>query len=112
LLGLDDRGHLGPGALADVAVYEDLADRTAMFRAARLVFKNGELVVRDGAVVNPRMGRTLSVRPPVDPAMKRRLSDYVETTYGHPAEILDVRDSAVASVTGAEHVFEAVPCRS
>ena len=112
LLGLDDRGHLGPGALADVAIYADLADRTAMFRAARLVFKNGELVVRDGVVVNPRMGRTLSVRPPVDRAMKRRLSDYFETTYGHPAEMLEVRESAVAGITGATHVFEAVPCRS
>jgi formylmethanofuran dehydrogenase subunit A len=33
-----------------------------MFRAAALVFKDGELVVRDGAVT-PRWGRALSVRP-------------------------------------------------
>ena len=42
LLGLADRGHLGPGALADVAVYDDLPDRTAMFRSAHLVFKSGD----------------------------------------------------------------------
>ena len=112
LLGLDDRGHLGSGALADVAVYEDLRNRTAMFRAARLVFKNGELVVRDGVVVNPRMGRTLSVQPPVDRAMRRRLSDYSEAIYGDAAGVLEVRESAVAAVTGAAPVFETVPCRS
>src|SRR5205823_4245885 len=48
LLGLSDRGHLGPGALADVAVYAQDSDRAAMFRTAALVFKDGELVVRDG----------------------------------------------------------------
>ena len=48
LLGLADRGHLAPGALADVAVYDDLPDRAAMFRKAHLVFKNGEPVVREG----------------------------------------------------------------
>ena len=48
LLGLADRGHLNTGAIADVAVYEDDTDRAKMFRAAALVFKDGELVVRDG----------------------------------------------------------------
>ena len=74
LLGLADRGHLGPGALADIAVYDDLPDRTAMFRSAHLVFKNGELVVRDGEVTNVRWGRTLAVHPAAPTAMRARLS--------------------------------------
>src|SRR6185437_8072100 len=41
LLGLADRGRLDPGAVADVAVYQDEKDRAKMFRAAALVFKDG-----------------------------------------------------------------------
>ena len=63
LLGLADRGHLGPGAVADVAVYADDADRAKMFRAASLVFKDGELVVRDGEVTHYRWGRALTAAP-------------------------------------------------
>src|SRR5436309_14770819 len=59
LLGLQDRGHLGAGAVADVAVYAPASDRAAMFRAAALVFKDGELVVRDGQVTRYRWGRAL-----------------------------------------------------
>ena len=63
LLGLADRGHLGTGMTADIAVYERKPDKAAMFRDAALVFKNGELVVRDGQVVSERFGRALTVRP-------------------------------------------------
>jgi formylmethanofuran dehydrogenase subunit A len=112
LLGLPDRGHLGPGALADVAVYEDSPDRTKMFRSAQLLFKDGELVVRDGQVTKLRQGRTLTVRPPVEPAMKRRLADYYDTYHGYPAELLEVPESTLAAIAGVERVFEEVACRS
>ena len=36
ILGLRDRGHLAPGAVADIAVYTEQADKAAMFGAARL----------------------------------------------------------------------------
>jgi len=41
-------GILVRAAVADIAVYANDADRAKMFRAASLVFKDGELVVRDG----------------------------------------------------------------
>ena len=66
ILGLPDRGHLGPGALADVAVYNDDRDRAAMFRFAHLVFKDGDLVVRDGA------RHALSLRPGAEGEAKLR----------------------------------------
>ncbi|MGH6925023.1 MAG: formylmethanofuran dehydrogenase subunit A [Propylenella sp.] len=111
LLGLADRGHLGPGALADIAVYEDIPDRTATFRRAHLVFKSGALVVRDGVVVNVRWGRTLGVHPPAPKAMRKRLTRYHDETYGYPLERLDVREAAVATAAGLESVFEEVACR-
>ena len=63
LLGLPDRGHLGAGARADVALYRPGKDIAQMFRAAARVYKDGELVVRDGEVTRTRYGRALHVTP-------------------------------------------------
>lgn len=74
LLGLDDRGHLGPGAVADVAVYDDRPDRTAMFEAAHLVFKDGRLAVCDGALAGGwTFGRAEAAEPEVDGAIEAHL---------------------------------------
>jgi formylmethanofuran dehydrogenase subunit A len=108
LLGLADRGHLGVGALADVAVYADDRDRAAMFRAASLVFKDGELVVRDGQVTRYRWGRALSVRAPRPAAIERRMSDYYAERYGIGPDALRVR----ASLIDRADPFEDVPCRT
>ena len=58
LLGLADRGQLGAGAAADVAVYPARADAEAMFSKPSWVFKDGETVVRDGKVVATPVGAT------------------------------------------------------
>ena len=79
ILGLSDRGHLGPGAAADITVYTDQPDRCAMFEKPDLVFKDGRLIVRDGRVVALMQGRTHVVEPAYDPAieawMHRRFDD-------------------------------------
>ena len=106
LLGLRDRGHLGVGAVADVAVYANEADRAKMFRAASLVFKDGELVVRDGQVTRYRWGRALTVAPGHDRAIERRMQDYYSDRYGLPADIMTVPATAI----GRPEPFEAVPC--
>ena len=108
LLGLSDRGHLNAGAVADVAVYENDDDRARMFRAAALVFKDGELVVRDGRVTRWRFGRVLTVRPGRDRVIDRRMKAYYEDRYGLPAEFLRVPEQAL----GRPEPFELVPCVS
>jgi formylmethanofuran dehydrogenase subunit A len=107
LLGLADRGHLAPGAVADVAVYADDADRAKMFRAASLVFKDGDLVVRDGEVTHYRWGRALTVAPGHDRAIERRMRDYYSERYGLPAEVLA---GVPAAAIGRPDPFEQVPC--
>ena len=62
LLGLADRGHLGPGARADIAVYRPGPDLAAMFRHAARVFKDGDCVVREGVLTHYRFGRALTRR--------------------------------------------------
>jgi formylmethanofuran dehydrogenase subunit A len=108
LLGLVDRGHLDPGAVADVAVYEDVMDRARMFRAAALVFKDGELVVRDGNITRCRFGRALTVKPERDRAIDRRMRRYYEERYGLGVEFLQVPEHAI----GRPEPFEFVPCVS
>jgi formylmethanofuran dehydrogenase subunit A len=77
-LGLKDRGHLGVGACADITVYADNADREAMFATPELVFKNGELIVRDGNVVKVVQGATHVARPQYDRAIEKPLKDYFD----------------------------------
>ena len=82
LLGLIDRGHLAPGAIADVAVYTNRRDKTKMFSAADLVFKSGKLVVRKGDVVDVTWGRCYHVDPGFDSQIKRRVKAFYDTYYG------------------------------
>jgi formylmethanofuran dehydrogenase subunit A len=95
LLGLADRGHLGAGTGADIAVYNDDMDRTRMFREAHLVFKDGDLVVRDGAVTHYRAGRTLEARPEFDRGIERRLDAYYDEVYRAPRDLFSVHADAL-----------------
>ena len=106
LLGLRDRGHLAAGARADVSVYKDLRDRAAMFRRAALVFKDGDLVVRDGSVLGYRAGKALSVDSQVDGAIETRMRDYYERTYGLASDLMKVPANAL----GVAEPFEVVSC--
>jgi len=108
LLGLADRGHLGPGSLADIAVYREQRDKGRMFAAADYVFKDGELVVRDGEVVKERRGKALVVDTPVAPQMIKRMRRYYEEAYGVSADLFTVPEQAI----GGEEPFASVPCAS
>ena len=109
LLGLADRGHLGPDARADIAVYRPQQDRAAMFRDAALVLKDGVPVIRDGTPIARPSGRALAVRPGFDASADQRLASFYDTIYGVPVSAFDVPD---ATHLGRAHPFEAVPCRT
>lgn len=73
LLGLPDRGHLGAGAAADIAVYRENVDREAMFATPEYVFKDGVLVSRAGRVTAAPVGGTHFVAPDYDRGIEQRL---------------------------------------
>src|SRR3990170_2757170 len=77
-LGLVDRGHLGVGASGDITVYRDDPDREAMFAKPEYVFKNGELIVKNGKVVKVVQGATHVMRPHYDKAIEKPLKDYFD----------------------------------
>jgi len=107
LLGLPDRGRLEPGARADVAIYRPGKDLAQMFRAAARVYKDGDLVVHDGAVTHYRFGRALNVAPEVDAKMERRMARYYDERYGLKSDFMRVPEGAL----GRAEPFEGVACR-
>jgi len=87
LLGLTDRGHLGTGAAADIAVYRDEPDLERMFTSPAYVFKDGELVARDGTLVATPTGGIHFVSPEYDRGIEKTLRAYSEknlaTNFAH-----------------------------
>ena len=81
MLGLDRKGHLGPGADADIAIYSPQADRRAMFNRPRWVLKAGELVVDDGRVIAEPPGRVFTTDPAFDPGRLPAIRSWFERDY-------------------------------
>lgn len=78
ILGLADRGHLGAGAAADIAVYTERDDKEAMFTTPDYVFKDGRLVVRDGEIVAVVDGATHVARASFDASVESALRKHFE----------------------------------
>ena len=78
LIGLNDRGHLGIDAAADITVYTEQADYEKMFARPDYVFKDGELVVKDGKVVKVVWGATHVTKPTFDINVEADLKKYFE----------------------------------
>ncbi len=94
-LGLKDRGHLGVGACGDITVYKDNPNREAMFATPVMVFKNGELVVRDGKVVKAVQGATHVARPEYDKGIEKSLKDYFDRYHTVRMENFKVADEEI-----------------
>ena len=78
LLGLAHKGHLGPGADADVTIYAPDADRAKMFASPRYVVKAGELVVEDGQLRRAPAVARLAVRPEYDRAVLKDVKRFFD----------------------------------
>jgi len=92
LLGLRDKGHLGPGADADVTIYDERADREEMFATPRHVIKGGRPVVRDGELVEAHAGELLRVTAAYDDAVEEVLRAQFEERYTVQFDSYPVRE--------------------
>jgi formylmethanofuran dehydrogenase subunit A len=111
ILGLAGRGQLGPGAAADIAVYEPAADRERMFAAPRHVFKNGVEIVRDGAILATPAGATHVVRPEFDAAIEGEIRRFFDDHMSVRLDHFRLRESELADA-GLRLVAEACRPRS
>ena len=78
LLGLKHKGHLGPGADADVTVYSRDADLARMFASPRYVIKSGSVLVEEGQLRRAPTGRRLRLQPRYDEALLPDLRRHFE----------------------------------
>lgn len=80
-LGLDDRGHLGVGAKADIRCYRKQDNIEGMFAKPAWVMRNGQVVAREGELVDRAPGEVLVTRPAWDrerlPRLYKRLGELV-----------------------------------
>ncbi len=96
LVGLHDRGHLGVGAGADITIYTDNPDREKMFSKPDYVFKDGELVVKDGQVVKVTWGHTHTVKPEFDRGIEKDLKQYFDQYHTMNMENFKVSSDEIA----------------
>jgi len=80
-LGMKQKGHLGIGADADLAIYNEKPDGEMTFRYPRYVIKAGELAVEEGEIRTLRDGHEFVVSPTYNPDVEGFLRDKFEEQY-------------------------------
>jgi formylmethanofuran dehydrogenase subunit A len=101
ILGLKDRGHLAPGALADITVYHQDDDPEQMFERPMLVFKRGELVVEEGRITQPVSGTTQVVRPEYDRSIEKLIGRWFERYHSISLPNFVISDDEMAEGIGS-----------
>lgn len=81
ILGLKHKGHLGPGADADITIYTPHENKETMFELPRYVIKAGEIVIEEGEIRAVPDGKTLHVAPSYDPAIEDHIRNWFEQYY-------------------------------
>lgn len=80
-LGLSRKGHLGVGADADLAIYNQKPDGEFLFRYPRYVIKAGEIVVEEGEIRKMSEGREFVVQPAYDSSIEDYLRPLFQQYY-------------------------------
>ena len=81
ILGLKNKGHLGPGADADITIYTPHDDKEIMFQLPRFVIKSGQVIVEQGEIREPLMGKMLHVAPEYDTEIETDIAEWFEKYY-------------------------------
>ena len=103
ILGLAAKGHLGPGADADVTIYTPHENKEIMFQLPRYVIKAGRILVEDGEIREEHLGKTLHVTPQYDPDIEPQIAEWFEQYYSIRFRNYPVTDHYL-------HEAKVVPC--
>ncbi len=107
-LGLKNKGHLGVGADADIALFEDEPDAQKMFAYPRYVIKGGEIIIEEGELRKTVEGRQFVIRPEYDPAIETYLRPVFQQQYtmsfdNYPVEMERVHGIQVIEANGPKN---------
>ncbi len=80
-LGLKNKGHLGPGADADITIYDDMEDKEMMFNAPRYVIKSGIPIISDHEFKGDHIGKLLHITPEYDVKIEEKVQPFFEDYY-------------------------------
>ncbi len=91
-LGLAHKGHLGVGADADIAIFNESKDVARMFSYPRYVIKAGEVVIEEGEIRQVVEGKGLLVHPEYDEKVEAFIRPLFQQYYtmsfdNYPVEI-------------------------
>jgi formylmethanofuran dehydrogenase subunit A len=81
MLGLTCKGHLGPGADADITIYTPNRDIERMFELPRFVIKAGEVLIEQGEIRRTAEGITLQTAPEYDDAVIPSIREWFTSSY-------------------------------
>jgi formylmethanofuran dehydrogenase subunit A len=117
LLGLSQVGTLEPGALADVVVYRDDANRERMFSSPRMSLRRGQPVrIGQGESTANDWSQvrkvTHTIRPEFDPRSLPKLAAMHAEESSFLMERLAISDDEMASRIGSEPLVHACRTRS
>ena len=80
-LGLKNKGHLGPGADADVTLYQPNDDIQRMFELPRYVIQAGRIVVEDGEIRAHDNGKLIHATASIDEDAVPHIREWFESHY-------------------------------
>lgn len=106
-LGLSNKGHLGIGADADIAVYNQDQDISRMFSHPRYVIKHGEIVIEEGEIRATPLGRSYVIKPQYESTIEEYLRPLFEDCYtmqfeNYPVELERVEHAELRNCIPAE----------
>jgi formylmethanofuran dehydrogenase subunit A len=81
ILGLKNKGHLGPGADADITIYTPDPNIETMFELPRFVIKSGRVLVEHGDIREEFYGKLLHVAPEYDHEVEPDIQKWFEDSY-------------------------------
>ncbi len=81
ILGLQNKGHLGPGADADITIYTPDPNIETMFELPRYVIKSGRVLVEQGDIREDFYGKLLHVAPEYDRELEPDIKKWFEDSY-------------------------------
>jgi formylmethanofuran dehydrogenase subunit A len=105
ILGLKNKGHLGPGADADISIYTPHENKEIMFETPRMVIKSGRVMIEQGEIREPFIGKTLHVAPEYDRDVESDIQDWFEKYYSirwrnYPVDESYLHQSELVPTTG------------